>query len=182
MRPWTRAFSQRLLIGGVTILLSLLVTNAPGYADDAATLASWQDSFNAIWQADSCAQEFQSWKNYWGRVQAFYLGGSGSAGWFADSQALLLHVTDAAARATVSTDLTALGRRVGGEWAKADGCRKVRTGSSGLQKMLDPGKPALKDWEARLAAAAAKDSGNGHSIEAAIQSISHQLDDLGVAS
>ncbi len=178
MQVYFRSF----LIGGAAILLSLSVTGQRCYADDAATLASWQDSFNAIWQSDSCVAEFQSWNNYWGRVHDFYFGRRGATGWFADSQTILSHVTDPGARSTVDSDLTSLGRRVGGEWAKADGCRKVRTGSSGLQRIMDPGKPALKDWENRLMTAANRDSGNGQSIEAAIKSISQQLDELGVAS
>ncbi|MBV8498872.1 MAG: hypothetical protein JO003_06445 [Candidatus Eremiobacteraeota bacterium] len=182
MQPWTRVYCRRFLIAGAAILLGMSVTARWCYADDAATLDSWQANFNAVWQADSCAQEFQSWSNYWARVHDFYFGGRGSTGWFADSQTILSHVTDPAARSSISSELTALGQRVGGEWAKADGCRKIRTGSSGLQKMLDPGKPALTDFEKRLNNAAIADSGNGQSIEATIKSISHLLDQLGVAN
>jgi hypothetical protein len=182
MQSWTQVYLKRLLVGGVAILAALSVTAQRCYADDAATLASWQGSFNGIWQADSCAQEFQSWNSYWARVHSFYFGSSGDPGWFSQSQTILTHVTDSAARSTVSSDLTTLGQRIGGEWAKADGCRKIRSGSSGLQKVLDPGKPALKDFENRLNKAANADSGNGQSIEATIKSISQLLDALGVAN
>jgi len=181
MQPWTRVYYRRLLIAGAAILCAASITGRC-YADDAATLAAWQPSFNATWQSDSCVQEFQSWNSYWARVHDFYFGGHGSTGWFADSQQILSHVTDPAARSTISGELTALGQRIGGEWAKADGCRKIRTGSSGLQRIMDPGKPSLNDWEKRLQKAANTDSGNGQSIEAAIKSISHVLDDLGVAA
>lgn len=182
MQPLAQVCLRRFVMGGAAILFCLSVTGQRCYADDAATLASWQASFNGIWQADSCAQEFQSWNSYWARVNSFYLGGSGSPGWFAESQTILSHVTDPAARSTVSSDLITLGHRIGGEWAKADGCRKIRTGSSSIQKMLDPGKPALKDFENRLSKAANADSGNGQSIEATIKSISQLLDELGVSS
>jgi hypothetical protein len=181
MRLWTQAYLTRILTLGVAMLLALGLAVGRCYADDAATLAAWQPSFQGTWQSDSCAQEFQSWNSYWARVHDFYFGGLGVTGWFADSQLILSHVTDPAARSTVSSDLTSLGQRMGGEWAKADGCRKIRTGSTGLQRMLDPGKPALKDYEKRLLAAASGDSGNGQSIEATIKSISRQLDELGVA-
>lgn len=183
MRPYARVYWRRFLIAGAAIVLGFAVIGGPCYADDdAATLNSWQASFNATWQSDSCAQEFQSWNSYWSRVHDFYFGGHGVTGWFADSQTILAHVTDPAARTTVSNDLTSLGRRIGGEWAKADGCRKVRTGSTGLQKMLDPAKPAVKDYDKRLLTAANADTGNGQSIEATIKSISQQLDELGIAS
>ena len=159
----------------------LLLTRAGCLADDAATLESWQSSFREVWQADQCASEFESWNKYWGQVHDFYFGGSGFTGWFADSQKLLTRVTDTTANATVAAQLTALGRRVGGEWAKGDGCRKVRTRTNWLSKATEPGKPALLDWESQLNKAATADTGNGASIEAAIKSINAQLDTLGVA-
>lgn len=182
MRSWTHNDLRRFLIGAAVILLGLWITNRYSLADDAATLDSWQTSFNTVWQADECVQEFQSWKNYWGRVHTFYFGGKGSDGWFAFSQTILPHVTDSAAQATVSTQLTLLGRRIGGEWAKEDGCRKVRSSSAGIHKLLEPGRPALADWENQLQTAAKKDSGNGQSVDAAMSSISKNLDALGIAS
>ncbi len=182
MYPRKHIHLRRFLVVVAAILLGLWVTGRSCFADDAATLDSWQDSFHDVWQADACVQEFQSWKNYWGRVHTFYFGGKGDAGWFADSQTMLSRVTDPGAQATVSTQLTLLGRRVGGEWAKEDGCRKIRTSSTGLNKLLEPGRPALADWENQLQTAAKKDSGNGQSVEAAMNSISHQLDVLGIAS
>jgi hypothetical protein len=165
------------------ILLTLWSTALACYAaDDAAALDSWQNSFHDVWLADSCVQEFQSWKKYWGEVHVFYFGGNGYAGWFADSQKLLTHVTDPAAGTAVSAQLTLLGRRVGGEWAKDDGCRKIRTRSNFIQKISEPGKPALLDWEYQLNKAANADSGNGQSIEAAIKPINSQLDALGIAT
>ena len=182
MRSWTHIPLRRFLIGVAAILLGLSITGRVCLADDAATLDSWQSVFQTTWQSDSCVQEFQSWKNYWGRVHTFYFGGSGYAGWFADSQTILSHVTDTAAQATVSTNLASLGRRIGGEWAKQDGCRKIRTTSKGFAKFLEPGLPALDGWENMLQTAAKKDSGNGQTVEAAMQSISKQLDALGVAA
>jgi hypothetical protein len=173
---------RRFLIGVAAVLLGLWITDTSCLADDAATLDSWQSGFQTVWQSDSCVQEFQSWKNYWGRVHTFYFGGDGFTGWFAYSQTILPHVTDPAAQATVSTDLTSLGRRVGGEWAKQDGCRKIRSRSAGLAKLLEPGLPALDGWENQLQVAAKKDSGNGQTVEAAAQSISKQLDALGIAA
>lgn len=182
MYPWKHVQLRRFLIGVATILLGFWITDRYGFADDAATLDSWQNAFHDVWQADSCAQEFQSWKNYWGRVHNFYFGGNGEAGWFADSQVMLSRVTDTAAQPTVSTQLTLLGRRIGGEWSKADGCRKIRTSSSGLHRLLEPGLPALDGWVNQLETAAKKDSGNGQSVQAAMQSISKQLDALGIAA
>lgn len=150
-------------------------------ADDSATLDSWQSSFHDVWQADSCVQEFQSWNKYWGAVHAFYFGGKSYTGWFADTQKILPHVTDSTANTTVAAQLAALGRRAGGEWAKEDGCRKVRTRSTMMAKITEPDKPALLDWENQLLKAANADSGNGASIESAVKSINGQLDALGIA-
>jgi hypothetical protein len=158
-----------------------LAAGARGFADDAATLDSWQTSFQGVWQADQCASEFESWNKYWGQVHAFYFGGRGYVGWFAQSQQLLGHVTDAAANAAVAAQLAALGRRIGGEWAKGDGCRKVRTSSTWLERMSEPGRPALVTLETQLNKAAAADSGNGASIANAVKSINTVLDAAGVA-
>jgi hypothetical protein len=162
-------------------MIICLVAGARCFADDAATLDSWQTSFQGVWQADQCASEFESWNKYWGQVHAFYFGGRGYVGWFAQTQQLLGHVTDAAANAAVAAQLTALGRRIGGEWAKGDGCRKVRTSSTWLERMSEPGRPALVNWETQLNKAAAADSGNGASIESAVKSINSVLDAAGVA-
>ncbi len=182
MRSCKHRYVRRFLIGVAALLLGLWITDRSCLADDAATLDSWQNSFHDTWQSDSCVQEFQSWKNYWGRVHTFYFGGNKEAGWFADSQIILSHVSDPGAQATVSTQLAALGRRVGGEWAKADGCRKIRTSSSGLNRLLEPGLPALEGWVNQLEGAAKADSGNGQSVQAAMQSISKNLDALGIAN
>ncbi|HVN68941.1 MAG TPA: hypothetical protein VMU38_04740 [Candidatus Binatia bacterium] len=174
---------NRPMLRAIPIAISIcLVASTRSFADDAATLESWQSSFHDVWQSDQCATEFESWNKYWGAVHAFYFGGSGYAGWFPDSQKILAHVTDAAANATIAAQLAALGRRVGGEWAKGDGCRSVRTRTSWMEKVAEPGKPALLDWETQLNKAAAADTGNGASIEAAIASINKQLDALGVAA
>lgn len=161
-------------------LAAWLTAGACCRADDAATLDSWQASFQQVWAADSCAQEFQSWNNYWAAVHSFYFGAKNYPGWFADSAKVLAHVTDSSANATTATQLAVLGRRVGGEWAKPDGCRKVTTRTSWMDK-LSGGKPSLLEWESRLNKAAAADTGNGASIQAAMKSIDKQLDQLNVA-
>jgi hypothetical protein len=171
-------FSARLTAVGLTLSMA---TFGYCFADDAAALQSWQPSFQQVWAADSCAQEFQSWNKYWGNVQAFYAGGKGYTGWFAESQKLLAHVTDTAANATVSAQLTTLGRRIGGEWAKEDGCRKIGTHRSWSDRLTAPGKPALSDLESQLERAASADTGDGASIEAAVKKINGQLDALNIA-
>jgi hypothetical protein len=158
-----------------------LVARACCFADDAATLDSWKDSFKPVWQMDQCASEWQSWNKYWGQVHAFYFGTRGYAGWFSDSQKLLAHVTDPSATTTVAAQLTTLGRRIGGEWAKQDECRKVRTSDTWMERVTEGGKPALITWQNQLDKAAAADSGDGASIEAAIKAINAQLDSIGVA-
>ena len=170
-------------IRAVAIALTMwIATAAACLADDAATLDSWQSSFHDVWQADTCAQEFQSWNKYWGAVHSFYFGEKGYDGWFALSKTWLVHVSDTTANATVSADLTLLGRRAGGEWAKEDGCRKVRSRSTMMARLSEPDKPALFDWVVQLNKAATADSGNGQSIEAAVKGINKQLDALGVAT
>jgi hypothetical protein len=134
-----------------------------------------------VWQADHCEAEWQSWNKYWGQVHAFYFGMRGYAGWFSNSQKLLVRVTDASANTTVAAQLTSLGQRIGGEWAKQDDCRKVRTSDTWMERATEGGKPALLDWQNQLDKAAAADSGDGTSIEAAIKSINSQLDSIGVA-
>jgi hypothetical protein len=164
-------------------LVALMVVARPVLgADDAATLESWQSSFQQVWLSDSCVQEFQSWNKYWQGVHDFYFGARGSDGWFAESEAILSHVTDTDAHAAVDAQLTTLGRRVAGELAKVDGCRKIRIGSSFMQRIANPDQPALTSWSKQLKAAANADSGNGQSVEAAIKSINGQLDALGIST
>lgn len=158
-----------------------LVARVCCLADDAATLDSWKDAFHAEWQADSCEGEWQSWNKYWGQVHAFYFGTREYAGWFSNSQKLLAHVTDPTANAAVTADLTSLGRRVGTEWAKLDACRKVRTSDTWMERVTEPGKPALLAWQKQLDKAATADTGNGASIEAAIKAINSQLDTIASA-
>jgi hypothetical protein len=180
MLAWKRAKPVATLFAA---LVALTVTGGPARsADDAATLDSWQSSFQTVWLSDSCVQEFQSWNKYWQRVHDFYFGGRGYDGWFAESTAILSHVTDADGHTAVDTQLTALGRRIGGEWAKADGCRKIRTSSSFMQRISEPDRPSLETWTKQLKAAANADSGNGQSVEAAIKSINAQLDAASVSS
>jgi hypothetical protein len=170
------------ILRAVPIALAIfLVARACCFADDAATLDSWKDSFHVVWQSDQCESEWQSWNKYWGQVHAFYFGTRGYAGWFANSQKLLTRVTDPTANVAVAVQLTSLGRRVGGEWAKQDDCRKVRTADSWMERATEGNKPALLTWQSQLDKAAATDSGNGESIEAAIKAINTQLDTIGVA-
>ena len=158
-----------------------LIARACCLADDTATLDSWKDSFHGVWQADHCEGEWQSWNKYWGQVHEFYFGARGYAGWFSDSQKILVHVTDPSTNATVGAQLTSLGRRIGAEWAKQDDCRKVRTSDTWMERATEGGKPALLAWQGQLDKAAAADSGNGALIEAAVKSINSQLDTIGVA-
>lgn len=172
------------ILGAVllAVLSALVIVSRPAFgADDAATLDSWQGSFQQAWLADSCAQEFQSWNKYWQGVHDFYFGGR-DGGWFAESAAILSHVTDADAHTAVDAQLTMLGRRIGGELAKPDGCRKIRTGSSFMQRIAEPDRPSLETWNKQLKAAANADSGNGQSIEAAIKAINGQLDAASVST
>ncbi len=175
-------YRTRHVLRALFIALAIgIVARTSCLADDAATLDSWQSSFHDVWQADECATEFESWGKYWGLVHAFYFGGNGSPGWFAVSQKVLARATDAGANATVTAQLTSLGKRIGGEWAKGDGCRKVRTRTNMMAKLTEPGKPAMLDLENQLNKAAAADTGNGVAIEAAVKSINAQLDTLGIA-
>jgi hypothetical protein len=125
--------------------------------------------------------EWQSWNKYWGHVLAFYFGTRGYAGWFPDSQKILVRFTDPSANAAVAAQLTSLGRRIGGELAKQDDCRKVRTSDTWMERATEGGKPALLDWQDQLNKAAVADSGSGAIIEAAVKSINSQLDTIGVA-
>ena len=173
---------RRALLRAMPVAFAVfLIARTCCLADDAATLDSWKDSFHTVWQADNCEGEWQSWNKYWGQVKAFYLGTRGYAGWFADSQKILGHVTDSTANAAVSAQLTSLGRRIGADWAKETSCRKVRTSDTWVERATEGGKPALLDWQNQLDKAAAADSGNGASIEAAIKAIDAQLDTAGVA-
>ena len=148
-----------------------LIARACCLADDAATVDSWKDSFHAVWQADDCELEWQSWNKYWGQVHVFYFGAREYAGWFSDSQKILVRFTDPSTNAAVAAQLTSLGRRIGGEWAKRNDCRKVRTSDTWMERATEGGKPALLNWQNQLNKAAAADSGNGAFIEAAVKSI-----------
>ncbi|MGA7353867.1 MAG: hypothetical protein WBW76_00415 [Candidatus Cybelea sp.] len=63
-----------------------------------------------------------------------------------------------------------------------DGCRKIRTGNSFMQRIAAPDQLALTSWSKQLKAAANAGSGNGQSVEAAIKSINSQIDALGVST
>jgi hypothetical protein len=171
--------SERMLRAASIFVAVFFLSRAWCFADDAATLDSWKASFHADWQADQCEGEWQSWNKYWGQVHAFYFGARGYTGWFSTSQKILARVSDPSANAAVAAQLTSLGRRVGGEWAKQDSCRKVRTSDNWTERATEAGKPALLTWQNQLDKAAAADSGNGTSIEAAIKSINSQLDTIG---
>lgn len=174
-------YMARLIPRAVPVAFAIfLIARTCALADDATTLDSWKDSFHAVWQMDSCEGEWQSWNKYWGQVHAFYFGERGYAGWFPDSQKILAHVTDPSTSAAVAAQLTLLGRRIGGEWAKQDSCRKVRTSDTFMERATEGGKPALLAWQNQLDKAAATDTGNGASIEAAVKSINSQLDTIGV--
>lgn len=178
----TSRYGARQALRAVPIVLAILIVARAGcFADDAATLDSWQSSFHAVWQADSCASVYQSWKKYWGKVHTFYFGERDYAGWFSDSQKILTHVTDPTANAAVAAQLTTLGRRVGGEWAKDDSCRKVRTRDTWMERATEGAKPSLVGWQNQLDKAAAADTGNGASIENAVKAINAQLDTIGIA-
>jgi hypothetical protein len=51
-----------------------------------------------------------------------------------------------------------------------------------MERVTEGGKPALIAWQNQLDKAAAADSGDGASIEAAIKAINAQLDSIGVAA
>ena len=121
-------------------------------------------------QRQSC-DDYSSW------VQKFYFGTGLWKGWFAYSADIVSNVKSTATKTTLSKELTTVGRRVAGEWAKDNHCRKTRT-TTGLVNFNEAGKPAIEGWADALIQATSLDSGDGNSIQQAVDQIQSQVNQV----
>jgi hypothetical protein len=135
-----------------------------------ALVESWRLYFLAEYDRDGCNTRRQTFDEYWQWVQTFLLvGGSGYAGWLAQTVSALARVRDEAARRQLQARSQEIGKRIAGEWAKDSTCRKIH--SNPFQ-----GRPNLLDWGRKLQRAASRDLGDGQAVEAALASMEAELD------
>ena len=146
-------------------------------SNDTTQIDAWQADFREVWSSDPCDVQRQSWDDYWGWVQKFYFGTGPWKGWFAYSANIVSNVKSAATKTNLSKELTTLGRRVAGEWAKDNQCRKIRT-TTGIVNFNEAGKPAIEGWADALTKATSLDSGDGNSIQQALDQIRSQVNQV----
>jgi hypothetical protein len=146
-------------------------------SSDTIQLDAWQADFREVWSSDPCTVQRQSWDDYWGWVQKYYFGNGPWKGWFTYSADIVSNVKSVATKTSLSKELTTLGRRVAGEWAKDNYCRKIRT-TTGIVNFNEAGKPAIESWADALIKATSLDSGDGNSIQQALDQIQSQVNQV----
>jgi hypothetical protein len=135
-----------------------------------ALVESWRPYFVAEYERDSCNTRRQTFDEYWRWVKTFLLvGGSGHAGWLAQTTSAVANVRDEAAKQALSARSQTIGKQIAGEWAKDSACRKIY--SNPLQ-----GRPNLLDWGRKLQRAASRDRGDGHEIAAALKAVESEFE------
>lgn len=137
------------------------------------TVEALKPQFQAIWLGDQCVQRKQTWASYWAWIPIFYNGKSGMQGWLSLKDQLVSTIADPSRKKRLAGELSNLGEHVGGEWAKDNACRKLRTGSTNI---FESGKPSLEDMVSKLRAAAAGDNGNGSSLQQGIDAVNILVD------
>lgn len=148
-----------------SVLAVLLLLQVPS-ASPRAPLAQPESSetyFRSAYDADTCNKRKQTWNEYWSWVHRFYTETGG--GWQKLSETVASKVTDPAKRDAISAQLVTLGRRVAGEWAKDNSCRKIRT-TTGIFNVTEAGKPALSTWADALQEAARQATAPGQQSRA----------------
>lgn len=83
-----------------------------------------RDYYEFLYAEDLGNQEHQSLQEYLKWIKAFYRGWGGLRGWDSIREQILTDV-DAAEREAMRRKLDKLGRRISGEWAKANGQRVI---------------------------------------------------------
>ena len=161
----------------LVVFFAVQFTRVALASNDTTQLDAWQADFRQVWSSDPCNVQRQSWDDYWGWVQKFYFGNGPWKGWFAYSADIASNVKSAATKTTLSKELTTLGRRVAGEWAKDNYCRKIRT-TTGIVNFNEAGKPAIEGWADALIKATSLDSGDGNSIQQALDQIQSQVNQV----
>jgi hypothetical protein len=161
----------------LVVFFAVQFTRVALASNDTTQLDAWQGDFHEVWSSDSCNVQRQSWDDYWGWVQKFYFGNGPWKGWFAYGANIVSNVKSATTKTTLSKELTTLGRRVAGEWAKDNHCRKIRT-TTGIVNFSEAGKPAIEGWADALIKATSLDSGDGNSIQHALDQIQSQVNQV----
>ena len=160
------------------ILAFVLLLPHPSLAQEpnqsgAQIVEALKPQFQEVWLADKCVQRKQTWTSYWAWILVFYDGKSGMQGWLSLKDQLVSTIVDPSRKKQLAGELSELGERVGGEWAKDNSCRKIRTGSINI---FESGKPSLEDMASKLRSAAAADSGNGSSLQGGIDAVNTLVD------
>jgi hypothetical protein len=132
---------------------------------NSAQVAQWQPWFKQVWGADAACGQKENWDTYWDWVQRFFLGYMFNPGWFHDVNEVTLKITALNKRQNAQDELVNLGRKIAGEWAKPNTCRKISRNN-------------LQDWDNGMKAAVAHDSGNGDDIQTQIDSMGKIVDQL----
>lgn len=153
-------------------------TATPSTPTRAYVIASIPSYFGKAWDesrtAGACANSPQTKAQYLDSVHDFFFGTLFVDGWFHNEDAWLAKFSPAI-RNRLELRLNALGQRAAAEWAKDNGCRRIR--SSPTYNPGETGKPSLEEWRDALKSAAAGDSGDAKTFEAAIAKIAKQVDD-----
>jgi hypothetical protein len=161
----------------LVVFFAVQFTRVALASNDTTQLDARQADFREVWSSDPCDVQRQSWNDYWGWVQKFYFGNGPWKGWFAYSADIVSNVKSAATKTTLSKELATLGRRVAGEWAKDNHCRKIRT-TTGIVNFSEAGKPAIEGWADALTKATSLDSGDGNLIQQAVDQIRSQVNQV----
>jgi hypothetical protein len=131
----------------------------------AALVESWRPYFIAAYARDACNLQRQTLDEYLRWVHTYLLvGGSGQAGWLAQSAAILSGVRDAASRQRIDELLQQLGKTIAAEWSKDSACRKIY--STPWQ-----GRPNLIELGRKLQHATRRASGDARELEAMLSSL-----------
>ncbi|HJZ48469.1 MAG TPA: hypothetical protein VKE41_14930 [Roseiflexaceae bacterium] len=139
-------------------------------ADRASLVQSWKPYFIAEYERDQRNARRQTFDEYWRWVTTFLLlGGSGYAGWLAQTATAAAAIREQATRQRLDTRALELGKRIAAEWSKDSATRKIY--SNPFQ-----GRPNLLDWGRKIQRAARDEPGDGHALEAALDGIESDLD------
>jgi len=151
------------------MFLALTIRSGPSVAPFAAAVAVEADpdepwyapapeDFRPLYDRDAANRAKQSWDQYWSWIKVYYEGNWISHGWSQRAKGLIAVVKSEAGRKTVRAMLNALGKEIGGEWAKHDEVRKV-------------GSADLLAWGKTLEKAKAIDDGTGRQLQTAIDAV-----------
>ncbi len=122
-----------------------------------------KDDFRREYQRDLANGKLQTWDQYWEWVQTFYAGNLLSDGWTKRGDQSLAAVKSRESRQGLVERYNALGRILGGEWAKDYSVRKISTAD-------------LRRWHQVMNDAVRTEDGSGERIKQALDNIRAQAE------